>query len=133
MQHAPTANELKSFADMTATQRIEYFLTRTMESEEVWGLTDADGWLLQERNGQTILQVWPYRQFVEECIELDNQHPGSVSVEHFVDNILETLVAQDIGIELWPGREHNGTLLAASEMQDMFVSLFDSGEYRLEG
>jgi hypothetical protein len=133
MQHAPTENEKKHLAGMTATQRIEYFLTRTMESEEVWGLTDDDGWLLRDRDGKTVLQIWPYRQFVEECIELEDQRPGSVSLEHFVDSILETLLAQDIVIELWPDRERTGTLLTATEMQDMFTSLFDSGEYRLEG
>jgi len=133
MQHAPTELELKYIHDMTNAQRLEYFLTRTMESEEIWGLTDNDGWLLQEKDGRTVLQIWPYRYFVDEYIESDGQRPGSVSLEHFFDNILQSLIDQDIDIELWPGKERNGELLGADVLQEMFTSLFDSGEYQLEG
>lgn len=133
MQHAPTKLEQKTIADMSNVQRLEYFLTRTMESEEVWGLADSEGWLLQEIDGRTILPIWPYRQFANECINAAGVHAGSVSLEHFVDNILQSLIAQDIDLELWPGKEREGYQLSAGALLEMFTSLFDSGEYRLEG
>lgn len=133
MHHAPTAHELKYIADMSGPQRTRYFLTRTMEAEEIWALADSQGWLLQEQAGQTVLPIWPYRQFVDEYIDADDVHAGSVSLEHFVENILTKLVDQGIGIVLWPTRTLDGTLLSATELQDMFTSLMDSSDYSLEG
>jgi hypothetical protein len=133
MQHAPTELERKYISTMSDAQRLEYFLTRTMESEEVWGLVDNEGWLLQENNGRTILPIWPYRQFVEDCIDSDSVRAGSVSLEHFVDNILHSLVAGDIDLEIWPAPEHKGEVVSAEVLLEMFTSLFESSEYRLEG
>lgn len=44
-----------------------------------------------------------------------------------------TLVAEDIHLEVLPTGSSRGAFLRASELQSMFKSLMESGEYFLEG
>lgn len=118
---------------MTVPERAQYFLTRTLESEEIWGLADTQGWVLHEEEGRSILPLWPYRQFANECIDAVDQEAQSTSLDHFVENVLHNLVAQEILVELWPTPRQRGVLLDATELQATFHSLMESGEYFLEG
>jgi hypothetical protein len=118
---------------MTGPERVQYFLTRTLESEEIWGLADTQGWVLHEEEGKSILPLWPYRQFANECIDAVSLEAQSTSLDHFVESILHKLVVQEIQVELWPTPRQRGVLLDATELQATFHSLMESGEYFLEG
>ena len=133
MRHQPTQREMSDIDTMTVPERVQYFLTRTLESEEIWGLADTQGWILHEEEGKTILPLWPYRQFASECIDTMDLEAQSTSLDHFVESILHKLVVQEIQVELWPTPRQRGVLLDATELQATFHSLMESGEYFLEG
>lgn len=118
---------------MPAPQRLEYFLTRVMEAEEVWSLADNQGWVMREEGDKTILSLWPYRQCADACIVETDLQSHATSLDHFVESILHTLIAEGIDLEILPSREASGALLSAIELQSMFKSLMESGEYFLEG
>lgn len=133
MRYAPTAQELQDIGTMPAPQRLQYFLSRVIEAEEVWGLADTQGWVLREEGDRTILSIWPYRECAEACIHEPDLHTHATSLDHFVERILDTLIADEIQLDVLPGRDTVGALLSAAELQSMFKSLMESGEYFLEG
>jgi hypothetical protein len=133
MRYAPTQQELQEIGSMSAPLRLQYFLTRVMEAEEVWGLADRYGWVMREDGDNTILSIWPYRQCADACIVEPDLHAHATSLDHFVERILQTLIDEDIQLEILPGRDTCGALLSAVELQSMFKSLMESGEYFLEG
>jgi hypothetical protein len=133
MRYAPSQQELQDIITMPAPQRVEYFLTRVMEAEEVWSLADRQGWVMREEGDKTILPLWPYRQCADACNVEADLHSHATSLDHFVESILHTLVAEDIHLEVLPSLETGGALLSAVELQSMFKSLMESGEYFLEG
>jgi len=133
MRYAPSAQELQEIGEMPAAQRMQYFLTRVIEAEEVWGLADAQGWVLHEAGDKTILPIWPYRQCAQACIDEPDLQSHATSLDHFVERTLHTLIAEDIHLEVLPGPASSGVVLSALELQSMFKSLMESGEYFLEG
>ena len=118
---------------MPAPQRLQYFLTRVIEVEEIWGLVDPQGWVMREEADKLILPIWPYRQCADACIVESDMQAHATSLDHFVERILHTLVADDIYLDVLPSRDATGALLSAVELQSMFKSLIESGEYFLEG
>lgn len=133
MRYAPTTQELQDIKSMPAAQRLQYFLTRVMEAEEVWSLADRHGWVMRVQDDKTILSLWPYRQCAEACIDESDLYSHATSLDHFVERIIDSLIEQDIQLDILPGRDSQGALLSAVELQAMFKSLMESGEYFLEG
>jgi len=132
MHFQPTASEQASFAHFSGRERLEYFLTRTMEAEEVWGHADEEGWLMREENGKTILSVWPYQNLAQANIATSNTTPQATSLEHFIE-ILQHNLGQDIHLDIMPLPGQNFVLMTARELLSMYESLMDAGTYFLEG
>lgn len=135
MQFIPTASEFESLATMPEAGRLEYFLTRTAEVEEVWGLGDDSGWIMRESGETTSLPVWPYRQLAVNSAEDEwqNQVANAVSLEHFIFKVLTMLVDANIMVEIMPGPNSQGQLMDPRELFQLFESIVDSGEYYIEG
>ena len=118
---------------MSAPLRLQYFLSRVIEAEEIWGLADQKGWVMREEDDKLILPIWPYRQCADACIVDHDLQSNATSLDHFVERILHTLAAEGIHLDVLPSVGTSGAVLSAVELQSMFKSLMESGEYFLEG
>ncbi|WP_455211094.1 DUF2750 domain-containing protein [Kaarinaea lacus] len=135
MKYRPDAKELSEIESYSRNERLHYFLTRAVESEEVWGLSNQSGWVIREHDNQTILPVWPYQIFAAKCAtnEWQDYTAGAVSLEHFVYKLLPVMIAQEIKVEILPSTNQPGNLLDARELSSLFEGMLESGEYYMEG
>ena len=135
MKYKPSISELSEVVNYDTKERLHYFLTRAVESEEVWGLSNQSGWVMRDHNNQTILPVWPYQIFAAKCAtnEWQDYKPGAVSLEHFVYKLLPVMIAQEIKVEILPTTDQPGELLDARELSSLFEGMLESGEYYMEG
>lgn len=135
MRYSPSDSEVAAFESMPDNERLEYFLSRVAEAEEVWGLGNASGWVMRESDGVTSLPVWPYRQFAMACAvdDWEAQAGNAVSLEHFIFNVLQMMKDADIQVEIMPAVARRGVLLDPQYLFKLFESLIESGEYFLEG
>jgi hypothetical protein len=131
MPLAPNTEQQAAFAHFSTQERIEYFLTRTMEAEEVWVHADDEGWLMREENNKTILPVWPYENLARGNLA-GEMFVQATSLEHFID-ILNHNSNQGIDLDIMPMPEQPTTLISIVEILSMYESLIDSGSYFLEG
>lgn len=134
MQFTPSANELTALHAMPADERLLYFLHRTLEAEEVWGLTNASGWVIREEDDTTYLPVWPYKSLAAACAEGDWQDldPEAMSVEHFLHKVMPMLVEQDISLDIIPTESQQGVQITAAKLLEMYESLLEAGQYFIE-
>jgi hypothetical protein len=134
MHHAPTPTELIILANASNEERLDYFLTRAMESEEVWGLSNESGWVMKEENGAYILPVWSYSVLSLSCAQgsWSEHSPDSVSLEHFVYQVLASLKEQQIQLEILPSQHQPGVLIKADSLFEIFERKLDAVEYFLE-
>ena len=135
MRYKASESEISSLATMAHAERLNYFLTRTMEAEEIWSLGNADGWELQERDGRTLVPLWPYRELADMNIPLDTSSasPQATSLDHFFQNVLPVMIKQQIDIEVIGMPETPGRIIAASDLYALMESMLESGEYYIEG
>ena len=135
MKYLPSATELLEVESCAEKERLHFFLTRAIESEEVWGLSNPSGWAMKEDKGLSILPVWPYEQMAINCAanEWQDYVPGAVSLEHFVYNLLPVMIKRDIKVEILPTKSQPGHLLAPRDLVSLFEGMLESGEYYMEG
>lgn len=135
MRYIPTQNEIIEINEASEDERLHYFLTRTIESEEIWGIGDHNNWLLKEIDDRLILPVWPYERLARECLFSydEDKIPDAISLEQFVYHVLPTMKQQNINVEVLPTKIQTGKIIVAQEIMSLFESLMDSGEYYLEG
>lgn len=128
MRYTPTEAEAAALQTMDGTERLHYFITRSMECEEVWSLCDRDGWVARD-NGT--MPLWPYRVLAEPHAK-DGEAADAVSLEHFVYHVLPELQEDGIRLEIMPG-EGPGMVLTAAEMFRIFDHKMDEEQYFIEG
>lgn len=135
MRYTPSEIELSSMASASADERLYYFLTRVMESEEVWGLGDGSGWRIKDVDNKEMISVWPYKCLAEAC---DDGKQGAavadaVSLEQFVEHVLSMMATQQLLVEVFPTQTQPGKILVAQELGELLEGMMESGEYFLEG
>ena len=135
MRHRPSESEISGLSHMSQAERLSYFLSRSMEVEEIWSLGNASGWELQERDGRSFVYVWPYIDLARMNLADDSgsSSPQATSLDHFFQNILPIMIQQKIDLDVLSLPGCAGRLIAASDLYTMMESLLESGEYYIEG
>lgn len=135
MRYKPSETEISSLPHMAPVERLSYFLSRALEAEEIWSLGNSSGWELQERDGRTLVPIWPYLEMARMNIPADptSVSPQATSLDHFYQNILPLMIEQQIDIEVLGMPGSAGRLIAASDLYAMLESMLEAGEYYIEG
>ena len=61
-------SDVTAILDLSPVERYRYFIEHVQEKNEVWSLYD-DGWATSEdKQGNTLLPLWPDKEFAELCI-----------------------------------------------------------------
>ncbi len=134
MRYAPYESEYLAVPSMSDGELLDYFLFRTIETEEVWGLHEQADWLLREHQGQITLPIWPYKRFALEAA-LEHWHdgtPGAISLEHFVFKTLQQLIEAEVMVEIMPRGTELGCLITPHRLLDILTGILDAGECRLD-
>lgn len=135
MKYAPTNKELDLLSQMSEEERLTYCLTRIAESEEVWGLAESQGWVINDNSQQSALPIWPYKAMANLCINEDriNAEAQAISLEHFVYNVSQQLIENSIAVEVFPTIESPGHIMEAKAFFKVLENIMESGEYFMEG
>lgn len=135
MRHTPTESEYVAAPTMSDGERLEYFLTRAFETDEVWFLKRAQSPFERRVGDADVWPVWPYRRFATEAaLDLwQDCVPFSVSLEHFLYSLLDERIERGALIEIMPRGEAAGCLITAGRLRSILEGMIDAGEYRLDG
>ena len=140
MRYKPSDSEVLEIDTFSAEQRLHYFLSRAVESEEVWGLGDDAGWVLKDVDDKTIIPIWPYEALATACSQVASTQTAfsktsamAVSLEQFVYSLLPQINHQNIQIEILPTKILPGKIMQARDLSAILEGLMESGEYYMEG
>lgn len=135
MRYEPYAEEYAAVPDMTDGQLLDYFLYRLFETEELWGIREGPQWFTREIDGHITQPIWPYKRYAEEATvdEWDYLMPVACSLEFFLYQALDKLVAQDVMLEIMPRKMAAGCLISPQRLFSILEGMIDSGEYTLDG
>lgn len=135
MRYVVPLSEIEEVIAYDVEQRMDYFLARCIEGEEIWGLSSPDGWAINERDNQYMLPIWPYEQLATSCAgsEWKDYAADAISLDHFINNTLLLMQEQNIMAELMPVNEKAGKIISAKQLAAILGSMVESGEYYMEG
>ncbi len=112
--------EFDAVLRLSAHQQFEYFVQRCAESGVVWGLSvDGADWArTKDPNGLELFAVWPDERFAAACRHLHWAHrtPTPLKLDDFLDLVIPKLVADVIGVAVFPLPDLRCTPLDARQL-----------------
>ena len=143
MRFSALPEEIAALPAMADGERLDYFLLRTFETDEVWALKLRNSWFSRPlpqacagfAAGQAVMPLWCYRHYSQDAaldIWMDCR-PDALSLEDFLEREIPQLIAADIVLDIMPRAGEPGCLITPQQLLSIFTGLMDAGEYRLEG
>jgi len=135
MRFSPSSEEQTALQTLSLEVRFHYAISRFCECEEVWGLGDDSGWLIRDVDDKAVITIWPYRQMAEECVqgEWSDSEPVSVSLEHFLYQLLKQCQENEITMEVCPVPGKTGFMLSAAQLHEVLDNIVETDTYFIEG
>lgn len=135
MRFEPYEAEYAAVPTLSDGERLDYFLLRAFETDEIWTLREGSRWFTHEVNGQKVQPLWPYRRYaMESALDVwEDCRPDTQSLEFFLYNDMNRLMEEDIFLDIMPRGDQPGCLISPQRLFSILEGMFDAGEYRLEG
>jgi hypothetical protein len=143
MQYEPAESECALLETCSDSQRLDYFLVRIFETEEMWSLRKGDSWFSRlvdysaddgGANKRKVMPIWPYRKMAHDAA-LDvwmDCRPDAVSLEYFLESEIPKLIAEDIYFDIMPNDSNLGSIISGSQLANIRQGIIDAREYRMD-
>lgn len=143
MRFTAYPSEISALPHMSDGERMDYFLLRAFETEEIWALREGRRWFDRPLSdhvngfaaGVPVMPLWCYRHYSQEAaldIWMDCR-PDSMALEYFLEQEIPQFAARDIVFDIMPRAGNPGCLITPQRLASVFEGLLDAGEYRLDG
>ncbi len=97
--------ELAAVLRLLAPERYAYFVKRSADSEEVWGLRDDRGWVTaQDDEGRTFMPIWPHPEYARACASdaWESAAPESIELDEWAEGWLSDLDTRGLFVSVFP-------------------------------
>lgn len=136
-------SEMAALPTLSNGERLDYFLLRAFETDEIWALKQAGQWFARPlaehcdgfAAGTLIMPLWCYRHYCQDAA-LDiwtDCRPDAVALEYCLETEIPRLTEAGIVFDIMPRSAQPGCLITPQQLLSIFNGLMDAGEYRLEG
>jgi hypothetical protein len=104
--------------------RFRHFIGRAADSERVWGLRDANGWVtLTDDSGAMGFPVWPHPDYATACAtDIWAGHgPAGIDVYEFIEKWLPDMAERKISVAVFPIPPMKGVWMAPDELRACLI------------
>lgn len=127
---------MKKILAMDATERLDYFIRECLDSGEVWGLRNDDGWCgMGTEGGGESIPFWPGEAFALLMAEdeWDDCAAESIPLEAFVEEWLPNMDEDGIFAAIFPVPGEASALmdcvtLEGAQLRELFLEESGQGE-----
>ena len=105
MSYTLNEKHMSNVLALPAQERLEYFIGRVADWEEVWGLKDDSGWASSADNGGVMsIPFWPHLKFAELCNSdlWKGNIPTPISLIDFMSKWLPGLNNDGLKVAVFP-------------------------------
>ncbi len=127
-----TPKQIEEILAKKPENRYKYFIKTVSEEEEVWGLTDDEGWLMLEVEGeeQDALAVFPAAQFAEifqKGGDFADMRVEALDLSEFMD-WLEDMETEKLKVAVFPTPSFQSAVMRPEVIIEDFEEQFDKEE-----
>ncbi len=121
-------DEAAQLLALPAADRALAFFQLAADWEEVWGLRDADGWLIAKET--YALPLWPHAVFAAACARgaWEGALPEPLPVDDLLEDLLPLLEEDGLRVAVFPVPEDPGILKSPGEVRDRLEAELAIGE-----
>ncbi len=113
--------EIEAVLGRDAETRYAYFIKRVADWEQVWGLRNADGWVLAAKDdGQQVALFWPFEAFAQRAAadQWPGTEPAPIPLEAFMERWLPGLAGDERLVCVLPGVDGRGPVVQPLTLKD---------------
>jgi hypothetical protein len=113
--------EYESVWALEDAKRYDYFVSRVVDTERVWGLRSADGdWAYATaEDGREVVAVWPHERYAEACAKgpWADDRPEVISLDDWLQRWLPGLERDGHEIAVFPTCEGAGARVTPQRLR----------------
>lgn len=110
--------QISEWGQQNEEQRFELFLGLTVKHKQVWALSDDEGCLIVDSEGEQLLPVWPLEVFAAAAAvaEWEGLSPLAISLEDWQEKWLPGMENDVIDVAVFPDLEGSSEVISAQEL-----------------
>ncbi|MBW8191690.1 DUF2750 domain-containing protein [Neiella marina] len=110
--------QISEWGQQNEEQRFELFLGLTVKHKQVWALSDDEGCLIVDSDGEQLLPVWPLEVFASNAAveEWQGLKPLAISLDDWQEKWLPGMENDVIDVAVFPDLEGSSEVISAQEL-----------------
>lgn len=122
---------------LSARERYGYFIQLAVDSGEIWGLKNDDGWVLAGDEERDALPLWPHPDFAAACAVGDwaKAVPQPITLDELLADLIPILEEDGISVAAFPAPDGDSAVVEAKDLRgdiESEIELGDAGEIDAE-
>jgi hypothetical protein len=123
---------------MPARERYVYFIQLAVDTEEVWGLRNPDGWVLagdglpetEGETGRDAFPVWPHPDFAAACAVADweGAEPAPIGLAELLEDLLPILEEDGHALAVFPDADGESAVVEPANLRRDLQAEIDLGQ-----
>jgi hypothetical protein len=99
-------------------ERYVYFVQLAVDTEEVWGLRNPDGWVLAEMD-RDAFPVWPHPDFAAACAvaEWEGAQPAPIGLAELLEDLLPILEEDGHALAVFPAADGDCSVVEPEQLR----------------
>ncbi len=121
MPYRLAPDEMENLLSQSAEIRYQHFLDKVADWEEIWGVCDEQGWLVQVTTSQRrYITLWSHPALTEDAIKrhLPEAQAEEIDFEFLLEQWLPLLKQEDINISIQPDRQWQGIIVSPDKFEE---------------
>lgn len=114
-----TDKEFQAVSALPGPKRYAHFIKRVADHEEVWSLSNRDGWVLAgDKEGREFALVWPHAEYAMACATgaWADCEPKAIPLDEWMEKWLPGLARDDRMIAVFMTPKDSGVSITSEAM-----------------
>lgn len=112
--------EFTAVLKLKEINRYEYFIKKVSDWEELWSLSNNEGWVLASDNqGRYFIPVWPHHRYAQACAQgvWEDCQPKSIELDSWLERWIPGMMNDHRIISVFPTPNNKGYLVEPDKME----------------
>jgi len=118
MSNSITQEQADAVNRMPAEQRYDFFISKAITEQQVWGLASDEGWVILPEDGEEVFPVWPYAELAElwRSGEFSDCQPKAIPLADWLEKWLPGMQEDGLLAAVCPDSEGDAIIVGAEEL-----------------
>lgn len=123
MPYSLNQEEFQNTIALDHEARLTHFIEKVADWEELWGISDGEGWLVQAKGEQAYISLWPHPHFSEDIVKrfMPKNESAEIDFEFLLEELIPTLKQENIYIAVFPNQKWEGLLLSPADFESRLL------------